>query len=73
MDKPAATAVAQFDRVRLKEIRTTRGWRVEDLASRAHCSVASVRHWESGIRVPSVDSLARVAFALDIEIGELLR
>ena len=73
MGQPIVTAVAQFDRARLHEMRTVREWRVEDLASRAHCSAAAVRHWEAGIRVPSVPSLARIAFAFDVDVGELLR
>lgn len=72
MGQSAGTALTQFDRARLHEMRTAREWRVEDLASRAHCSAASVRHWESGIRVPSVPSLARIAFAFDVDVGELL-
>jgi transcriptional regulator with XRE-family HTH domain len=73
MGRPTATAVVQFDRARLHEMRTTREWRVEDLASRAHCSTAAIRHWEGGVRSPTIDSLARLAFAFDVEIGELLR
>jgi transcriptional regulator with XRE-family HTH domain len=73
MARPTASAVVQFDRARLHEMRTAREWRVEDLASRAHCSTAAIRHWEGGLRSPTIDSLARLAFAFDVEIGELLR
>ncbi len=73
MGQPAATAIVRFDRSRLHEMRTAREWRVEDLASRAHCSTAAIRHWEGGIRSPTIDSLARLAFAFDVEIGELLQ
>ncbi len=73
MGRQTATTVVQFDRNRLHEMRTARGWRVEDLASRAHCSTAAIRHWEAGVRSPTIDSLARLAFAFDVEIGELLQ
>jgi len=62
-----------FDRERLIDLRTEKGYTRGDLARFAEVSVAAVRAWESGQATPQVDRLARVAAALDVSMSELVR
>lgn len=62
-----------FDRERLIELRTEKGYTRGDLARFAEVSVAAVRAWESGQATPQVDRLARVVKALEVPMSELVR
>lgn len=59
---------------RIRELRTLRRTgRVtqEDLAERADISVSFLSMIERGERAPHIETLARIAEALDVELGEL--
>ncbi|MGN0040492.1 helix-turn-helix transcriptional regulator [Rhodococcus sp. (in: high G+C Gram-positive bacteria)] len=62
-----------FDRERLIDLRTEKGYTRGDLARFAEVSVAAVRSWESGQATPQVDRLARVANALEVPLSDLVR
>ncbi|QSB15259.1 helix-turn-helix transcriptional regulator [Natronosporangium hydrolyticum] len=51
--------------VRLRELRTTRGWSLRQLAARVPCSATHVHDIERGRRVPSPEMLARLDDVLD--------
>ena len=61
-----------FDPGKLKEVREARGITRADLARRAQTGVATIQHWESGVRSPQVDTLAQVADALGVAIADLV-
>lgn len=52
----------------IKALRTERGLTIRELANRTGLSAAAISRWESGQRVPSVDSFNRVVTALDAEL-----
>lgn len=62
-----------FDRERMIELRTEKGYTRGDLARFAEVSVAAVRSWESGQATPQVDRLARVANALEVPMSDLVQ
>lgn len=49
------------------------GWSRERLAAEATLSAAMVTQLENGNRTPSTDALDRIAAALDMDRGELVR
>jgi transcriptional regulator with XRE-family HTH domain len=57
---------------RLRDLRELRGLTQSDLASRAEMAAASVSHFETGQRQPSLESLVRLADALDVTTDALL-
>src|SRR2546423_4738655 len=56
----------------LKELRERRGFTQADLANRADMAAASISHFETGQRLPSLDSLVKLADALEVSIDTLL-
>ena len=52
----------------IKALRTERGLTIRELAYRTGLSAAAISRWESGQRVPSVDSFNKVVTALDAEL-----
>lgn len=56
----------------LKRIREMRGLTQAELGRRAEMGAASVSHFETGQRVPSLESLVRLADALDVSVDALL-
>ena len=56
----------------LKELRDLRGLTQAELAQRADMAAASVSHFETGQRLPSLDSLVRLADALEVSTDTLL-
>lgn len=52
----------------IKALRAERGLTIRELATRTGLSAAAISRWESGQRVPSVDSFNRVMTALDAEL-----
>jgi len=57
---------------RIREARVTHDWSQEDLSSRIGVTPAVVSHYETGNRVPSVQSLTRLAAALCVSADWLL-
>lgn len=55
-----------FTRTRLSFLRNLEGMSKSDLARRIGVSPAAVTQWESGVKTPSPESIARVAQALNV-------
>ncbi len=60
-------------RERIRSLRQEKGLTQEALCERAGISVDSVNRIESGSRVPTLDTLARIARALGVSPGDLLQ
>lgn len=59
------------DGVEIQRLRIEKGWRVEDLAKKAGCSLKTVENVEKGANV-YIYTLKRIASALGVEPSELL-
>jgi transcriptional regulator with XRE-family HTH domain len=57
---------------RTKAIRIRKKYSQEKVARRADVSTATVQRLEAGKGLPNLDSLIRIAAALDVPIGDLL-
>lgn len=56
---------------RVREHREARGWTQAELAQAAGLSTIGVRQLESGKRNPSLDTIARIADALEVTVDQL--
>ncbi len=56
----------------LRDLRERRGLTQAGLGARAEIAGASVSHFETGQRVPSLDSLVKLADALEVSIDTLV-
>ena len=59
-------------RLQFRTIRERRGLTQVALGQRAGMAPASISHFETGQRVPSLESLVRLADALGVSVDELL-
>src|SRR4051812_34374798 len=66
------TEIHQTLRERLRAFREMRGLTQGELGARAGMAAASVSHFETGQRLPSIDSLVKLADALDVSTDALL-
>jgi transcriptional regulator with XRE-family HTH domain len=57
---------------RLKQIRLERGLRQEDIGQVVRVGKSTVSQWESGIHVPSLGTVAKIADYLDVTTDYLL-
>jgi len=57
---------------KIKLERTKRGWSQEKLASLANLNVNSIGTIERGISSPSIDTLAQIASAFEMEVVDLI-
>ena len=62
----------RFQRQRLRELREGRGMSQAELSEASGIHRVSIARYELGIIVPTVDSLARLADALDVPMSELI-
>lgn len=60
----------RFSGEKLQELRQARGWSRAKLARRAGVREQQIVRWEGGRNVPSADSVAALAGALEVEISE---
>lgn len=58
---------------RIRRLRARRGWSQEDLAYEAGINRTYIASLEAGQRNPSLDLMARLAIALGVDIGTLVR
>ena len=58
--------------MRLQEIRKDRGLTLKQVAERSKLSEAAICLYENGKRKPMLDSLIRLANALDVTVDQLL-
>lgn len=56
---------------RLKDARLQRGFSMTEVAVRAGLSQQMVSYVERGLRSPTLETLVRLADAIEIELGEL--
>lgn len=57
---------------RLRDLRLSREWTLQDLAERVGASVASVSAYERGTRRVSLDDLRAICAAFEIAVSDLL-
>jgi transcriptional regulator with XRE-family HTH domain len=53
----------------IRAIRDERGWTQEDVAAKAGIHPTALSMVETGTRAPKLDTLIRLAFALDVDAG----
>ena len=66
------SAIRQRVGSRIRELRATRGWSQEELGERAGVSYKFIGEVERAIGNPTVDTLAALAAALDVDVAELI-
>lgn len=59
-------------RARLRSLRTSLGWSLDDVAARTHLSASTISRVETGKRAISLDVLAPLCRALQIDVNALL-
>jgi len=59
-------------RRRLRSLRKSRGWSLDDLSARTHISASTLSRLESGLRRLAIDHLVALARALDTTVEELV-
>lgn len=59
-------------RQRLRSLRTSRGWSLDDLARRSHIGASTISRLETGVRRIALDQLVGLARALDTTVDDLL-
>jgi transcriptional regulator with XRE-family HTH domain len=71
MDPQATKRTVRPDAETIKRLRLAKGWRVEDLATKAICSVKTIENIERGASV-YVSTLVKIAKALGVEFVTLV-
>ncbi len=56
----------------LKELRKSKGYTQEELATRVNVVRQTVSKWEKGLSVPDADSLQKIAEVLEVDVSQLL-
>src|SRR3954467_9316055 len=67
-----STEIHRLLRDNLRAFREMRGLTQGELGTRAGIAAASISHFETGQRVPSLDSLVKLADALEVSVDALL-
>ena len=68
---PALSDVESLARSRLRSLRTTLGYSLEQLAERTHLSASTISRVETGARTLSIDVLVPLANALHVSLDTL--
>lgn len=68
----AALSLKEVVRARIRSLRVERRLTQEELCERADISVDAVNRIENGTRVPTIDTLEKIAIALGTSAAELL-
>lgn len=71
-DVARSDQTATIVRTRLRSLRRTLGWSLDDLAERSHLSASTISRIETGKRALSLDALVALADALDIAVSTLV-
>jgi len=71
-DGPRLVALMAAIRLRLKELRTRRGWSQRELAKRAGVQHVTIVHLEAGAS-PRLDTLVKLAQAFGVKVTQLLK
>ena len=69
----AAIELRELVRQRVRALRVERGLTQEELCERAGISVDAVSRIEGGSRVPTLETLERLAHALGVGVADLVR
>ena len=69
---PTSHDVEELARVRIRALRQSLGWSLDDLAERSHLSPSTISRIETGKRSISIDVLLPLARALRIDVASLL-
>ena len=64
--------IEAITRSRLRSMRQSAGWSLDELAARSHLSASTISRIETGKRTISLDVLLALAHALQADIGSLL-
>ncbi len=56
----------------LRELRKSKGFTQEELASKINVVRQTVSKWEKGLSVPDADTLQKIADVLEVEVSQLL-
>lgn len=56
----------------IKKLRNQRGWTQSQLADRLSVSKQTISNWETGIKVPRMGSLQKLADLFNVKIGEII-
>lgn len=56
----------------LKELRKSKGFTQEELATKVNVVRQTVSKWEKGLSVPDADSLQKIAEVLEVDVSQLL-
>ena len=56
---------------KIRELRTERGWTLEDLAQRTGKRMVTIHRWEKDRQFPRLVEFSRLAEAFEIPLGEL--
>ena len=57
--------------LRLKEVMQELGWSREKLAQAVEVSVTSISNINSGLHLPSIETLVKIAMVMDVDVREL--
>ena len=57
--------------LRLKEVMQELGWSRADLAKEVGLTPTSISNIHSGLHLPSIENLQKIAYAMDVDIREL--
>jgi transcriptional regulator with XRE-family HTH domain len=68
----SSAEIHQTLQARFRAFREMRGLTQGELGARAGMAAASISHFETGQRVPSLDSLVKLADALEVSVDALL-
>lgn len=55
----------------IKKLRSSRGWTQSQLADKLSVSKQTISNWETGIKVPRMGSLQKLADLFNVKIGEI--
>ena len=58
--------------MRLKEVRTQKRWRQNEVAAALGVTASAVHHWESGANKPSFENLEKLSKILECTVDELI-
>jgi transcriptional regulator with XRE-family HTH domain len=72
MQMSSPSDVTEVFKLNLRKFRELRGMTQAEMGARAGIGAASISHFETGQRAPSLDSLVKVADALRVTVDALL-
>jgi transcriptional regulator with XRE-family HTH domain len=67
-----ADDIEQLARERLRTLRRSRWWSLDELAARTHLSASTISRIETGKRAMSLDVLVALARALQVDVNSLV-